>query len=152
MAFEEVAVDPESMGGEFYQFKDIGQTLKGYFASQGPSTSKFAKAGDYRYMFATKEGFKVVDPAPAHLNASLKAAIASGKLKPGCQVIIKMSGSKPTDKGNPLGLFSVMIDPEVTPLALKLIASAPPPLAPQPQQPTQPKAPPAADPSDPFNF
>lgn len=153
MAFEEVAVNPDEMGGNFYQFKDLGQTLEGYYTSTGPSTSQYAKPGDLRVVVATKEGFKTVDPLPAHLKASIVKAQSEGKLKPGCKIKMKLASHKPIPgQEKPMGLFSVMIDPEVTPLALKLIASAPAAPAPTQQPPAQQPQPKPTVEKDPFDF
>jgi hypothetical protein len=164
MAYEDVTVNPDEMGGDFVQFKDNGQELEGLFVGAGPSTSQFAaeRPGQcHRYTILVREvpagggqplmKAKIVDPAPTHLEASLQRALSNGKLKQGCKIKIRVTGSKPTGKGNPMMLFDVKVDSEVNPAALKAItgiaaqqqASAPPP---QPK----PQPPPAPVEADPF--
>lgn len=162
MAFEDVSVPEDQIGGpgEFYQFKDVSQTLEAVFASQSKSTSKYAKEGDHRYVFvgskdpATgKPRVLILDPAPTHLEMSLNRALEAGKLKVGAKVQIKhtkvLPPKDPTQSG--MKLFSVAVDlSSATPTMLeaikKALAGVPAPAAAAPPPPPPPPAPANDDP------
>lgn len=122
MAYKTIDEPEQGSGGKFFQFKAIGDAIEGYFAGTSVSTSQFAKEKDEAYTFLTKDGLVTIDPVPTNGSMKLNAAKRDGDLKPGCKVLLKFIGEKPTDKGNPMRIIEVKVDPEPNQGALKAIA------------------------------
>lgn len=124
MAFVEVEAD-EGSGGEFVQFKAIGETLQGVYMDNTPSTGQYAKPGDktFRFLCRSADGkfaIKLVD-GPSNIQNKLKRSEREGTLKQGSVVQMKYTNDVPTDKGSPMRVVKLMVDPDVKPAALELL-------------------------------
>jgi hypothetical protein len=157
MAFVEVEAD-EGAGGEFVQFKAIGEAVQGVYMDSAPSTGQYAKPGDktFRFLCRAADGkgmvVKLVD-GPVNIQNKLKKAEREGLLKQGAVVQMKYKNDVPTDKGNPMKVIGLMVDPEVKPAALEALkkhgaAPAPKKSAPKPEDDLFGGAPAGGDDSD----
>lgn len=136
MAFKTYELDESDRQtpGSFFNFKNVGDVLQGYYVDKSPSRSNYAKEGDVDMRFVvikpdkTKEIVKL-SPVAYDVRKKLEKAEKAGDLKQGALCRMKLAKLvQVPGYTKPVWNFEVMVDPEVKPAiaeGVKKMAAAP---------------------------
>lgn len=145
MAFKEVVTEQGegAGGGEFFNFKAIGDKLEGYFVSKKKSTAgQYTKPDDEDYSFLCKGAdgkpvVKILAPPPTDAKRKLAKADREGQIVQGVVVRMTYTGDLDTGKDSKMKVIKTLVDiddagkPIVKPGVLdaikKHVAAPPPP-------------------------
>jgi hypothetical protein len=116
MAMREVKIPdgPADGGAErtFKKFLAIGDKMAGFFVKTQMGTGQYQKP---QLVLRTKEGVDQVADMPYNLEQGIKQALSEG-LKQGHPVMVDFTGTKDIGQQNPMKLFRVRFDPDITKL------------------------------------
>jgi hypothetical protein len=115
MAFKEVVPPKDTPVGEFFQFKAIGDKLRGYFVGAGPAKGSYAKPTDVAVSFLCSENgkpvVKTISPAPYTLKRAVQHAMGEGKLVQGVECQVHYTGNQPIEgRDSAMKLIKTEID------------------------------------------